>query len=146
MRSRLPRRYWPPEGRGPPARPADLLGLRLLQSAERQDWALWFQAQGVEDITEAALGGISFDDQTLLLRAAASDQGVALVTETLARPELERGGLVRVLDVAWPQEFAYWLVCPRASADQARAGPSSCLAVGGKTGGRPGRCPGPTGA
>ena len=103
---------------GPPARPADLLGLRLLQDAERQDWALWFQAQGVEDITEAALGGISFDDQTLLLRAAASDQGVALVTETLARPELERGGLVRVLDVAWPQEFAYWLVCPRASADQ----------------------------
>ena len=40
------------------------------------------------------------------------------MTETLARPELEQGGLVRVLDVAWPQEFAYWLVCPRATADQ----------------------------
>ena len=54
----------------------------------------------------------------LLIRAAASHQGIALVTETLARPELDQGGLVRVLDVAWPQEFAYWLVCPRATADQ----------------------------
>jgi LysR family glycine cleavage system transcriptional activator len=101
-----------------PRRPADLLALRLLQDAERQDWALWFQAQGVADVSHAALEGISFDDQTLLMRAAASDQGVALVTETLADPELDRGILVRVLDVAWPQEFAYWLVCPRASADQ----------------------------
>jgi LysR family transcriptional regulator, glycine cleavage system transcriptional activator len=99
-------------------RPADLLGLKLLQDADRQDWALWFQAQGVEDITQTGLDGISFDDQTLLMRAAASDQGVALVTETLALPELDSGNLVRVLDVAWPQEFAYWLVCPRSNADQ----------------------------
>jgi LysR family glycine cleavage system transcriptional activator len=103
---------------GEPKVPADLLGLRLLQDAERQDWALWFQAQGVEDITETALSGISFDDQILLMQAAASNQGIALVTETLARPELERGTLVRVLDVDWPQEFAYWLVGPRATADQ----------------------------
>ena len=100
------------------AMPADLLGLPLLHDAERQDWALWFQAQGVADLGHAASSGISFDDQTLLIRAAASDQGIALVTETLARPELEQGSLVRVLDVAWPQEFSYWLVCPRATADQ----------------------------
>ena len=56
----------------------------------------------------------------LLIRAAESHQGVALVTETLARQELEQGSLVRVLEVAWPQEFAYWLVCPRATADQAK--------------------------
>lgn len=101
-----------------PAFPADLLNLPLLHDAERQDWALWFQTQDVADIGHAASDGISFDDQTLLIRAAASDQGIALVSETLARPELEQGGLVRVLDVAWPQEFAYWLVSPRATADQ----------------------------
>jgi LysR family glycine cleavage system transcriptional activator len=101
-----------------PGHPAHLLGLPLLHDAERQDWALWFQAQEVADLGHAASGGISFDDQTLLIRAAASHQGIALVTETLARPELEQGGLVRALDVAWPQEFAYWLVCPRATADQ----------------------------
>jgi LysR family glycine cleavage system transcriptional activator len=101
-----------------PQRPADLLGLALLHDAERQDWALWFQAQGVADLGHAASSGISFDDQMLLIRAAASHQGIALVTETLARAELDQGGLVRVLDVAWPQEFSYWLVCPRATADQ----------------------------
>ena len=74
-----------------PQCPADLLGLPLLHDAERQDWALWFQAQDVADLGQAASSGISFDDQTLLIRAAASHQGVALVTETLARPELEQG-------------------------------------------------------
>jgi LysR family glycine cleavage system transcriptional activator len=103
---------------GSPRQPADLLGLPLLHDAERQDWALWFQAQDVADLGHAASRGISFDDQTLLIRAAASHQGVALVTDTLARAELEQGTLVRVLDVAWPQEFAYWLVCPRAAAGQ----------------------------
>jgi LysR family transcriptional regulator, glycine cleavage system transcriptional activator len=96
----------------------DLLGLPLLHDAERQDWALWFQAQDVADLGHAASSGISFDDQMLLIRAAASHQGIALVTETLARPELEHGGLVRVLDVAWLQEFSYWLVGPRVTADQ----------------------------
>ena len=78
---------------------------------------LWFQAEGVANFGHGASSGISFDDQALLIRAAASHQGIALVSETLARPELNQGGLVRVLDVAWPQEFAYWLVCPRPSAD-----------------------------
>ena len=90
----------------------------LLHDAERQDWSLWFQAQGVADVGHAASSGISFDDQMLLIRAAASHQGVALVTETLARAELEQGSLVRALDVEWSQEFAYWLVCPRVIAEQ----------------------------
>jgi LysR family transcriptional regulator, glycine cleavage system transcriptional activator len=101
-----------------PTHPGDLLALPLLHDTDRQDWAQWFQAQGVADFGHAASGGISFDDQLLLIRAAASDQGIALVTETLAKPELDQGRLARVLDVAWSQEFAYWLVCPRATADQ----------------------------
>jgi LysR family glycine cleavage system transcriptional activator len=101
-----------------PRTPSDLRGLSLLHDAERQEWALWFQAQGVADVGQGAASGISFDDQMLLIRAAASDQGIALVTETLARPELDKGTLVRVLNVAWPQEFSYWLVSPRATAEQ----------------------------
>jgi LysR family transcriptional regulator, glycine cleavage system transcriptional activator len=103
-----------------PRKPVDLLALPLLHDAERQDWALWFQAQDVADLGRTASSGISFDDQMLLIRAATSHQGVALVTETLARPELDQANLVRVLDVAWPQEFAYWLVYPRATAEQAK--------------------------
>jgi LysR family glycine cleavage system transcriptional activator len=104
-------------GQRRPRSAADLLDLPLLHDAERQDWALWFQTQGVDDAGRAS-GGISFDDQMLLIGAAVSHQGIALVTETLARPELNHGRLVCVLDVAWPQEFAYWLVCPRATAHQ----------------------------
>jgi LysR family glycine cleavage system transcriptional activator len=103
-----------------PRQPVDLLGLPLLHDADRQEWALWFHAQGVADIGHAASSGISFDDQMLLVSAAASDQGIALVTETLAHAQLDQGELMRVLNVAWPQEFAYWLVCPRATAEQAK--------------------------
>ena len=105
-------------GNARPRQPIDLLRLPLLHDGERQDWALWFQAQGVADTGHVASSGISFDDQTLLIRAASSHQGVALVSEPLARPELEQGRLVRVLNAAWPQEFSYWLVCPRATAEQ----------------------------
>jgi len=101
-----------------PRQPGDLLRLPLLHDGERQDWALWFQAHDVADIGHAASSGISFGDQRLVCRAAASHQGGALVSETLARSELEQGRLVRVLEVAWPQEFSYWLVCPRATAEQ----------------------------
>jgi len=72
----------------------------------------------VTDPGPAAFDGIGFDDQILLIRAAAAGHGVALVTDTLARAELDAGSLVQVLDGGWPQEFAYWLVAPRATADQ----------------------------
>ncbi|MFL5267048.1 MAG: LysR substrate-binding domain-containing protein [Stellaceae bacterium] len=58
------------------------------------------------------------DDQILLIQAAISGQGVALVTEVLAHPELARRKLVKAIDLAWPQEFAYWLAYPAANADQ----------------------------
>jgi LysR family glycine cleavage system transcriptional activator len=102
----------------PPRVPADLARLRLLHDADHQEWPLWFQAHGVSDSGPAALDGISFDDQMLLIRAAASGQGIALVTDALAHAELQAGSLMQVLDGGWPQEFAYWLVTPRATAEE----------------------------
>lgn len=102
----------------PPLPAEKVAHLPLLHDAQRQDWALWFQAQSVEPVPREAMAGPSFDDQMLLIRAAVSGQGVALVTEALAWPELERGGLVTATDAAWPQEFAYWLVYPQANAEQ----------------------------
>ena len=61
---------------------------------------------------------------------------MALVTETLARPELEQGGLVRVLDVAWPQEFAYWLVVPARHRRAAEDRGVPRLAAGGRPAGQ----------
>ena len=42
-----------------PECPADLVGLPLLHDAERQDGALWFQAQDVADLGQAASSGIA---------------------------------------------------------------------------------------
>jgi len=105
-------------GRSRPTRAEDLASLPLLHDGHRRDWPLWFQAQGVHPVPKEALSGPSLDDQILLIQAAISGQGVALVTEVLARPELAQRKLVKAIDLAWPQEFAYWLVYPDASADQ----------------------------
>jgi len=105
-------------GRPRPTRAEDLASLPLLHDAQRRDWALWFQAHGVHPIPREALTGPSLDDQILLIQAAVSGQGVALATEVLARPELARRSLVKAIDLAWPQEFAYWLVYLDTHADQ----------------------------
>lgn len=104
--------------RPPPSRADELAALPLLHDGQRQDWPLWFQAHGVQPVPREAFSGPSFDDQILLLRAAAAGQGVALVTEALARPELASGLLAHALDLPLPQDSAYWLVCPQAAAEQ----------------------------
>jgi LysR family transcriptional regulator, glycine cleavage system transcriptional activator len=100
-----------------PKRAEDLTALPLLHDGARKDWALWFQAHGVQPIPKEALSGPSLDDQMLLIKAAASGQGVALVTEILAKSELARRALIKAIDLAWPHEFAYWLVYPDAKAE-----------------------------
>jgi LysR family glycine cleavage system transcriptional activator len=101
-----------------PEGPADLARLPLLHGGSRTEWPAWLQAQGVDGISPDALDGPGFDDQMLLIQAAASGQGIALVIEALAQADLARGALVRVLDAAWRKETGYWLVCPRETADQ----------------------------
>lgn len=107
-------------GRAPPREASDVASLPLLHDGERQDWPLWFTAHGVKPLPVAAQSGPSFDDQMLLLRAAASGQGVALVSDALARPELARGTLVRAIALAWPQAFAYWVVSAESRANEPR--------------------------
>jgi LysR family transcriptional regulator, glycine cleavage system transcriptional activator len=99
-------------------RPEELASMPLLHDAQRQDWPAWFQANGVQPIPRAAFSGPGFDDQMLLLRAAISGQGVALVNEALARPELTAGTVMRAIDLTLVQDCAYWLVCPQAEADE----------------------------
>ena len=65
--------------RPPIATPADCLAFPLLHGAERADWRLWFEAQGVA--TPGPLKGPSFSDDHLMIRAAAAGQGLALVRD-----------------------------------------------------------------
>ena len=93
----------------PPIRsPADCLALPLLHEMDRSDWPLWFQAQGVP--VPPDLKGPSFSDDHLLVRAAVSGQGLALVRDVYADGELRAGRLLHAIAVGWPARFAYYAV------------------------------------
>lgn len=88
--------------------PADCLAFPLLHDNDRADWRLWFEAQGVEPPHD--LKGPSFSDDHLMIRAAVSGQGLALVRNVHAYDDLRAGRLIQVIDVQWPTRFAYYAV------------------------------------
>jgi LysR family transcriptional regulator, glycine cleavage system transcriptional activator len=94
---------------GAPLRtPADCLRFPLLQDQDRKDWPLWFEALGVE--ADGARYGPSFSDDSLLVRAAAEGQGLALVRDFHAADDFMKNKVRRALDISCPAEFAYYLV------------------------------------
>lgn len=94
---------------GPPiAEPLDVLAYPLLQDSDRADWQLWLRAHGIEDARGER--GPSFEDDILLIRAAASGQGIALVRDIYACEEIDNGRLALALDRPWPTRFAYYAV------------------------------------
>lgn len=82
------------------------------------DWASWLASVGAPQVyTES---GPRFAQQSMALEAALAGQGIALANDMLAADALVAGRLVRPLQEAVPQEFAYCLVCLPAAADTAR--------------------------
>lgn len=99
----------------PIAVPADLAAASLLHDREREHWRQWLAAFGVP--LEQPQGPV-FSDTSLAIDAAVSGQGVALARSALAALDLAQGRLVRPLAEALPAPFAYWIVCPRGSAER----------------------------
>lgn len=97
---------------GRPGGPAELARWPHVHDAARQDWHLWFQAQGIHE--SGAPRGPSFDDLALLLNAVRAGQGAGLVPLAAAALDLEQGRLVRLAATPPPQAFAYYLVYPEA--------------------------------
>ncbi|HEY4040439.1 MAG TPA: transcriptional regulator GcvA [Rhodopila sp.] len=97
---------------GMPASPTDLTRWPHVHDAERKGWHLWFQAQGIADIGSPR--GPSFDDSSLLLQAVLAGQGAGLLPAAMVAPDIRQGRLVRLAADAWLEEFAYFLVYPRA--------------------------------
>lgn len=76
------------------------------------NWGMWLKAAGASGVDPAR--GLRFNDGNLALQAALAGQGVALIDEALASPDIRAGRLVRPFDIniAGPGRFAFWVVGP----------------------------------
>ena len=97
--------------------PADCLDYPLLHDSDRADWPLWLAACGVPADPRAERGN-AFEDDFLLIRAAESGQGLALVPQQYAQQEIAAGRLAQVLDKPWPARFAYYAVTVPGAAER----------------------------
>ncbi len=94
---------------------ANLFHHNLLHFENRHDWSRWLEAAGIGNI-DLSRGPI-FDQASVVIDAAVSGQGVALARTGLAAHDLICGHLVRPSSVALKVDYAYWIVCPRATAN-----------------------------
>ncbi|CAN0623770.1 Glycine cleavage system transcriptional activator [Burkholderia multivorans] len=101
-----------------PQTPADLVHYPLLRSDDEL-WRPWFDAAGLDALTEPKRG-VLYQDSSNLLQAAIDGQGIALVRRSLAVHELLAGRLVRLFDIDGPSPWNYFFVCPRSSLDTPR--------------------------
>jgi LysR family transcriptional regulator, glycine cleavage system transcriptional activator len=101
---------------GVPAGPADLTRWPQVHDAERKDWHLWFEAQGIDEIGPPR--GAAFDDPSLLLRAVLAGQGAGLLPTAMVALDLAAGRLAKLADIVWPEAYAYYLVYPPAARDR----------------------------
>ena len=99
----------------PITQPGDMAGLVLLYLQTRPGaWADWFHGQGAQAVPS---GGMVMDQFSMMIQAAISGLGVALLPDYLARQEIAEGHLLPVLQQAVPGRGAYRLVWPRTRAE-----------------------------
>ena len=91
-----------------------LAGHTLLHVNDRNDWKRWLNAAGADAIDLSR--GPVLNQASMALDAAVDGQGVALARSALAAWDLIGGRLVRPFDLSLPVSYAYWIVCPKATA------------------------------
>ena len=94
--------------------PADLKRHTLLHVDDRRDWGRWLAEAGVADLEPAS--HLVFNQASLAIDAAVGGQGVALARTALAAWDLLAGRLARPFALALKVPYAYWIVCPKATA------------------------------
>lgn len=92
------------------ATPVDLATYPLLYLKSRPDaWNDWFRAHG----TDAHVGGGMMVDQfSMMIQAAISGIGIALLPNYIAQVEIAEGRLCPLHQQAVPMGAAYWMVWP----------------------------------
>ena len=104
------------QGCKPLRKPIDLQHFTLLHSREQNGWAAWLKAAGVESID--ASRGIVFNQMSMAMDAATDGHGVALARTALATWDLCAGRLVKPFGPMLEVPYAYYIVCPKATADR----------------------------
>lgn len=101
--------------RHPVTTPGDLAGLTLLQLETRPTaWAAWFAGQGAQLRCDG--NRMRMDQFSMMIQAAISGLGVALLPDYLAQIEIDEGRLCPILRRGVPGTGSYWLAWPRAKA------------------------------
>lgn len=96
---------------GPINKPVDLLNVALI-SPNDPWWPIWFAAAGIEAPDLEKRGGLRLDMQQIEGTAAASGQGVALLTPELWRNEIATGRLIQLCDIIGETDGGVWMVYP----------------------------------
>jgi LysR family glycine cleavage system transcriptional activator len=95
----------------PVKKPHELLSYPLLHSTTRPEaWTRWFSGFGIED--NSTMQGVRFELHTMLIAAAASGLGIALVPKFFVERQLGQLGLVIPFAVKSSVDSAYYLVYP----------------------------------
>jgi class 3 adenylate cyclase len=102
-------------GQKPPREPRDLNRHTLLHLNDQRDWNAWFATAGLGNVD--GIRSVVFNQASIAIDAAVGGQGVALARTALAAWDLRNGRLVRPFEAALSVPYAYWIVCPRSSAD-----------------------------
>lgn len=102
------------KGRKGALNPADIGRLTLLHVNDRQDWGKWLEAAGLKNV-DLSRGPI-LNQASMAIDAAVDGQGIALARTALATWDLIGGRLIRPFALSLPVSYAYWIVCPKATA------------------------------
>lgn len=95
---------------------AQLLSQPLLHSATRPKlWSEWFEMQDIS--SESAYRGCRFDQFSMIIEAAISGMGVALLPKYLIEGELASGKLQVLFDIPLQTEKSYYIARPEGRPD-----------------------------
>ena len=85
------------------------LGSSTLLRCDSEPWLPWFVAAGLD--RGEPVGGLVFQDASMLVRAAVDGEGIALARHAVAYPEIASGQLVRLFETTIKCPWSYYFVC-----------------------------------
>jgi LysR family glycine cleavage system transcriptional activator len=102
-------------GSGALRSPRDIRHHTLLHTNGTDDWANWLGRVGIDGVD--LKHGVVFNQASMTIDAAVDGQGIALARTALASSDLISGRLVRPFVQAVEAPYAFWIVCPKSTAD-----------------------------